>query len=70
MEEELNITFTIIACTFKVGSYKARYVMLTVMIFARFPDKNAQIKVHKLVVNACTEFFLNAGLCGEGVMLF
>jgi len=37
----------------------------------RFPDKNAQIKVHKLVVNACTEFFLNAekeGELKEGIM--
>ncbi len=25
----------------------------------RFPARNAQIKVHKLVVNACTDYFLN-----------
>ena len=26
----------------------------------RFPQRNAQIKVHKLVVNACTEYFSGA----------
>ena len=25
----------------------------------RFPARNAQIKVHKLVVNACTDYFLH-----------
>merc|ERR1719391_1904227 len=37
----------------------------------RFPEKNAQIKVHKLVVNACTEYFSSAeraGLLKEGIM--
>ena len=36
----------------------------------RFPSKNAQIKVHKLVVNACTDYFIKAqdlGLIQDGV---
>ena len=32
---------------------KKEYTDLTL----RFPAKNAQIKVHKLVVNACTDYF-------------
>lgn len=31
----------------------------------RFPDLNAQIKVHKLVVNACTEYFISAEKSGK-----
>ena len=36
----------------------------------RFPSKNAQIKVHKLVVNACTDYFIKAndlGLINDGI---
>lgn len=45
---------------------KKEYTDLTL----RFPDKNAQIKVHKLVVNACTDYFIKqeeAGLIQDGV---
>jgi len=31
----------------------------------RFPSKNAQIKVHKLVINACTDFFIAAEKDGK-----
>lgn len=37
----------------------------------RFPHRNAQIKVHKLVVNACTDYFVQmekAGLIKDGEM--
>ena len=30
-----------------------------ISMILRFPARNAQIKVHKLVVNACTDYFLN-----------
>ena len=45
---------------------KKEYTDLTL----RFPTKNAQIKVHKLVVNACTDYFIKAqdlGLIQNGV---
>ena len=40
-------------------------------LILRFPDRNAQIKVHKLVVNACTEWFVQKereGRIIEGVL--
>ena len=45
---------------------KKEYTDLTL----RFPSKNAQIKVHKLVVNACTDYFIKAadlGLIQDGI---
>ena len=36
----------------------------------RFPEKNAQIKVHKLVINACTDYFIKQeenGLINDGI---
>ena len=44
---------------------KKEYTDLTL----RFPSRNAQIKVHKAVVNACSDFFIKAesdGLILEG----
>ena len=45
---------------------KKEYTDLTL----RFPSKNAQIKVHKLVVNACTDYFIKAndlGFINDGI---
>ena len=45
---------------------KKEYTDLTL----RFPEKNAQIKVHKLVINACTDYFVKQeenGLMTDGV---
>ena len=45
---------------------KKEYTDLTL----RFPAKNAQIKVHKLIINACTEYFIKqeeAGMVIDGI---
>ena len=47
---------------------KKEYTDLTL----RFPSRNAQIKVHKAVVNACSDYFVKAetnGLIEEGGIL-